>query len=194
MKIEKIARGIWKFTEWAGLSSNVYLVDVDVPTLIDLGAKEFSRTLVRGLKEIGYTPADIKKVIFTHLHFDHIGDPAVFKNAEFFASETEINDLKENRIGSFFALFGTNPASLMKGIELKPAKTGSTFTIIETPGHTRGSICIWLKEKKILFSGDTLFHNNILGRTDLPNSAPDEYMDSLKKLARFKYKAICPGH
>ena len=194
MKIEKIARGVWKFTEWSGLSSNVYLVDIDVPTLIDLGAKEFSRTLARGLKEVGYTTAAIKKVIFTHLHFDHIGDPSMFKNAEFFASQREIDDLKNDRIGSFFALFGTNPSALLKGIELKPAKSNSRFTIIDTPGHTGGSICIWVREKRLLFTGDTLFSNNILGRTDLPNSAPNEYEDSLKKLARFKYKVLCPGH
>ena len=83
MRVEKLAREVWKFTDWAGLCSNVYLIDIDVPTLIDLGSKEFSRSLVRGLKEAGYSPADIKKVIYTHLHFDHIGDPNVFKNAEF---------------------------------------------------------------------------------------------------------------
>lgn len=194
MRIEKLARDVWKFTDWAGLCSNVYLIDIDVPTMIDLGATEFSGSLVRALGRIGYSPADIKKVIYTHLHFDHIGNPAAFKNAEFFASEKEIDDLKNNKIGAFFALFGTNPNALLKGIELKPLKSNSRFTIIETPGHTRGSICLWVREKKILFTGDTLFHNNILGRTDLPNSAPDDYEDSLKKLARFKYKILCPGH
>jgi len=194
MRVEKIARGVWKFTDWAGLCSNVYLIDIDVPTMIDLGSKEFSRSLVRGLKEIGYSPSDIRKVIYTHLHFDHIGDPSVFKNAEFFASQTEIDDLQNNRIGAFFALFGTNPNALLKGIELKPIKSSSRFTVIETPGHTRGSICIWAKEKKILFTGDTLFANNILGRTDLPNSAPENYEDSLKRLARFNYRILCPGH
>ncbi len=194
MRIEKVARNVWKFTDWPGLCSNVYLVDVDVPTIIDLGSKDFSGSLARALRQVGYSPADIKRVIFTHLHFDHIGDPSMFKNAEFFASQQEIDDLNNNKIGAFFALFGTNPAALLKGVELNPAKSTSRFAIIETPGHTQGSICVWLKEKKILFSGDTLFANNILGRTDLPNSAPESYADSLKKLARFKYKILCPGH
>lgn len=194
MRIEKVARKVWKFTDWPGLCSNVYLVDIDVPTLIDLGSKDFAGSLSKALGRIGYSPAGIKKVIFTHLHFDHIGDPSMFRNAEFFASQREIDDLNSNKIGVFFALFGTNPSALLKGIELKPIKSNSRFTIIETPGHTRGSICIWLKEKKILFSGDTLFSNNILGRTDLPNSAPSLYADSLKKLARFKYRILCPGH
>lgn len=194
MRIEKVARNVWKFTDWPGLCSNVYLVDVDVPTMIDLGAKDFAGSLGRAMRQVGYSPADIKKVIFTHLHFDHIGDPSMFKNAEFFASQREIDDLNNNKIGAFFALFGTNPAALLKGVELKPIKSNSKFTIIETPGHTQGSICVWLKEKKILFSGDTLFANKILGRTDLPNSAPELYDDSLRKLARFKYKVLCPGH
>lgn len=193
MRIEKVARNVWKFTDWGGLCSNVYLVDVDKPTLIDLGEAEFSRVLVKGLKEIGYTPSDIKRVIFTHLHFDHVGNPHDFKNAEFFTSPEEIEDLEKGAFASILSKFGIMQDPL-KDVPLQPVKSSKDFIVIETPGHTRGSICVWLRSKRILFSGDTLFHNGILGRTDLASSVPKKMPESIKRLQRFNYRILCPGH
>ncbi len=65
------------------------------------------------------------------------------------------------------------------------------FKIIKTPGHTKDSIVILYK--KILFSGDTLFHNGI-GRTDFSDSEPKKMNDSLKKLKNLNYQILCPGH
>ena len=66
--------------------------------------------------------------------------------------------------------------------------------IIKTPGHTKGSICFYHEKEKILFSGDTLFFNGNIGRTDLPTSAPEKMADSLAKLKRFQVDTLCPGH
>jgi hydroxyacylglutathione hydrolase len=79
-------------------------------------------------------------------------------------------------------------------IHLNPIKDMHGLKIIETPGHTRGSICIWYEKEKILFSGDTLFHNNLVGRTDLPTSSPADLKKSLDKLQSYKYAILCPGH
>lgn len=75
-----------------------------------------------------------------------------------------------------------------KNINQLPIKE---FKIIKTPGHTKDSIV--LLYKKILFSGDTLFHNGI-GRTDFPNSEPEKMPESLEKLKDLNYKTLCPGH
>ncbi|MFA5856487.1 MAG: MBL fold metallo-hydrolase [Candidatus Pacearchaeota archaeon] len=66
------------------------------------------------------------------------------------------------------------------------------FEIIKTPGHTYDSICVLYKD--ILFSGDTLFHDGGIGRTDFPESDDEEMKKSLKKLSKIKYKKLCPGH
>lgn len=70
-------------------------------------------------------------------------------------------------------------------------KIPKEFKVIKTPGHTKDSIC--LLYKKILFSGDTLFHNGI-GRTDFPESQPEKMQESLNKLKKINYKILCPGH
>jgi hydroxyacylglutathione hydrolase len=66
--------------------------------------------------------------------------------------------------------------------------------VIETPGHTPGSVCFYFKEDEILFTGDTLFSDGV-GRTDLSYSSPKDLQNSLKKLSQLPKKTkIYPGH
>ena len=68
------------------------------------------------------------------------------------------------------------------------------ITIIPTPGHTPGSISLYIQNLTTLFSGDTLFSDGI-GRTDLSYSEPDKMNQSLKKLYSLpKNTLIYPGH
>lgn len=69
------------------------------------------------------------------------------------------------------------------------------FRVILTSGHTKGSTCLFCDEKKLLFSGDTLFRGT-WGRTDLPTSSFEEIMDSIcNKLMKLPGETICyPGH
>ena len=70
----------------------------------------------------------------------------------------------------------------------------SPFTVIHTPGHTPGSICLYWPEEKVLISGDTLFEMGY-GRTDLPGGDFMQLMNSLEHL--FKLPAdtkVYPGH
>ena len=63
---------------------------------------------------------------------------------------------------------------------------------IKTPGHTKDSICFLYND--ILFSGDTIFHKDGIGRTDFPESQPEKMQESLNKLKKIKYNILCPGH
>jgi hydroxyacylglutathione hydrolase len=185
MKIEKVSSNIWKIKA----DSNVYFIDNNEKIVIDTGRKKY-RDLV--LKSLGSLVSldKITKVIFTHLHYDHIGNYDLFPKAEFFASAQEIKDFQENMIG---AVLDNDMINEFK-ISLKPAADFDGLKIINAPGHTRGSICIWYEKEKILFSGDTIFSGNSVGRTDLPTSAPDGMKKTLSGLRRYKYKILCPGH
>lgn len=68
------------------------------------------------------------------------------------------------------------------------------FSIIETPGHTPGSICLYNEKESLLFSGDTLF-NGGYGRTDLPGGSTAQLIASLEKLNRLPAGTLVyPGH
>ena len=77
------------------------------------------------------------------------------------------------------------------------------FQIIHTPGHTPGSICLLLQTEKrnVLFSGDTIFYDGMLGLQTLVGSDNDRYLKSVAKLEMFKLNAqpvrwdlLLPGH
>ena len=67
------------------------------------------------------------------------------------------------------------------------------FTVLHTPGHTKGSICLYSREDRVLFSGDTLFRHSY-GRTDLGGSEA-QIMKSLRRLLQLDGDTtVYPGH
>ena len=70
----------------------------------------------------------------------------------------------------------------------------STLEVLETPGHTPGSICLYWPEEKTLISGDTLFQMGY-GRTDLPGGNMSQLINSLDHLFTLPSDTkVYPGH
>ena len=70
----------------------------------------------------------------------------------------------------------------------------SNFELLETPGHTPGSICLYWPEEKVLLSGDTLFQMGY-GRTDLPGGNMGQLIESLEHLFTLPDDTLVyPGH
>ncbi len=66
--------------------------------------------------------------------------------------------------------------------------------VIHTPGHSPGSVCYFVREQKLLFSGDTLFEGSI-GNLHLPTAEPLKMWSSLEKLAALSPDTyVVPGH
>lgn len=186
-----------------GYSSNVYLVkgndefaiiDVGLPRNYQIVVESISRLDLIGKKGL---------IILTHMHYDHIGATkkvssacnlpvAIHKNEKIYLENGD----------SFYTvalLFGENEIEpidvdyeLLNGDSFNLGK--SVLEIIHTPGHTFGSIVIYDRKNKILFSGDTVFSSGSFGRTDLPTGNIYELVDSLKKLSRLDVEILCPGH
>jgi len=168
--ISKINESIWQF-KFKRFGSYVYLIQLkNKNVLIDTGSPENKKYLLEDLKKLNLNPKDIDIVILTHNHYDHLGGLISFSNSKIYGSKLD---------------FGKNLLDPKK-LKIKGLK------IIETPGHSKGGICILYKD--ILFSGDTIFHRNTIGRTDLPGSSKEEMQESLKKLSKIKFKTLCPGH
>ncbi|MEM4197203.1 MAG: MBL fold metallo-hydrolase [Candidatus Anstonellaceae archaeon] len=153
------------------LCSNRYLIKNNQGQILLIDAGD-------GMDKVNFKP-DI--CILTHGHFDH--SRGVQPNWECFISEKEDPNL----------IYMYIPKNVKK-IKQKEFIFGKyELKIIHTPGHTPGSICIFEKNTKVLFSGDTLFAANIPGRTDLGGSEK-QIQESLKKLEKLKWRVLCPGH
>lgn len=71
---------------------------------------------------------------------------------------------------------------------------GWTYEILETPGHSPGSVSFYFKKEAVLFSGDVLFKDSV-GRTDLPGGDGRVLAASLKRLSALPEETlIYPGH
>ena len=143
---------------------------------------------------------DLKYIILTHGHGDHIGGVESFKKdfpgAKIIACKEEEPMLKntiDNCSMEMFRRVITIDADILvkDGDSLELGNT--TLNFIHTPGHTEGGMCIYAD--KHIFSGDTLFRRSI-GRTDFPGGNFSEIINSIKgKLFNFPDDTIVlPGH
>jgi len=173
--------------EGADLCSNVYLLlDDERVLMIDCGDGSNFNEIQEALKG-----KELSKVILTHGHWDHIGGMCHIKtNGMLHGADLSI--IVE--LNSVFPNFSKLPENLLqlKSSSLKFGKF--ELEIIHTPGHTPGSVCIFEKKKKILFSGDTLFADGFFGRTDLIGGNYNKLMKSLEMIKKLDYKLLCPGH
>ncbi len=142
---------------------------------------------------------NVKYIIFTHGHFDHIG------GMEFYMSNFEkalvlmhkndvLSILKEYDV---FNVYMKNKEKTVKNITLHSNSEtymlgNDELFIIHTPGHSKGSISVYVGD--ILFSGDTLFKYSI-GRTDFIDGNFEELKNSIKKLYDLPDNTVVyPGH
>ena len=183
--LENVSENIWKIKA----DSNVYFIKEKESYVIATGRREHRNIVKDGLERLSNL-GKIKKVIFTHLHYDHVGNFDLFSDSEFYASKKEIESFEKDALG---AVLDPEIVEIFR-IRLNPLETLDGFDIIASPGHTSGSICLYYREKKVLFSGDTLFFRGAYGRTDLPTSAPGDMESSLKTLRKLDYTILCPGH
>jgi hydroxyacylglutathione hydrolase len=143
----------------------------------------------------------IVTIVVTHAHIDHIGGARKLKDATGAAVYMNANDLALYEHLDMQAAWLGLPTPERVAIDV-PAREGgrlslgtSGLTILETPGHTQGSISLWLPEERKLLAGDTLFRDSI-GRTDLPGGDGRQILRSIrdKLLPLPEDTAVIPGH
>ncbi len=130
----------------------------------------------------------LEAILLTHGHFDHVGavrELAAQTDCEVYLHELELSLPPAITAGP---LYYTHTYG--EGDDLTLA--GLSFSVLHTPGHTPGSVC--LRFGGDLFSGDTLFAGSC-GRTDFPGGSAAQMRSSLRRLASLEGDLkICPGH
>jgi glyoxylase-like metal-dependent hydrolase (beta-lactamase superfamily II) len=143
----------------------------------------------------------VKYLIHTHGHIDHVSATATIQQqtgAPVLLHEADQILLDNLTLqGTMFGLTAPPAPTVDKYIcEGDEINWGQhTLSVIDTPGHSPGGVCLNLEGEQILFAGDTLFQGSI-GRTDLWGGDSEQLLDSIQeKLWRLDDDTIvCPGH
>lgn len=140
-------------------------------------------------------------IVCTHGHWDHVGAVSQLQALTGAGLTLCVHDA--GRVDGVAAMgehdiargYGAPAVSrrLAQGDEVKVGSC--TFSVIETPGHTPGSICLYCAEEQVMISGDTLFAQGSYGRTDFEGGSLASMRQSLAKLSALPDEvAVLPGH
>jgi len=161
--------------------------------IIDPGDK--AKAILKKVEELGL---DIKLIVLTHGHIDHVGALKKIKEAtgvEVAMHSDDAQSLGKQPLGIVLGLFYPAPPSPDRLLEDGDSiDVGDLrFEVLHTPGHTPGGIC--LLGEGVIFSGDTLFKYSV-GRTDLPGGSYTKLMDSIqaKLMTLPDDTVVYPGH
>lgn len=155
-----------------------------------------TEAICRKCDDLGLT---VEKILITHSHWDHIADVhalAQKTGAAVYVHPLDALNLEQpgqDGIPLLFPIQGTKPDFLIgHGEQLMIGDI--LCQVIHSPGHSPGSVCYFAPDKKVLFTGDTLFEGSI-GNLHLPTSQPEKMWESLQAILQLPQNTrIVPGH
>lgn len=183
------------------MKANCYIAfDADTHDGIIIDPGDDAEYITDTILKLHVSPTEI---IATHGHFDHIMAAFALKltfRIPFCIHEAD-SFLVERMSSSavhFLGVTHVDPApsidrNIAEGEILHVGK--ESLTVLHSPGHTPGSICLYQKSSGVLLTGDTIFADGGVGRTDHSYSSRDKLLLSLRKILSFpKETRLMPGH
>ena len=151
----------------------------------------------------------VKQILVTHAHIDHIAGAHRLKQltgAPILYNQNDLSQVKMMDVQATWLGIPTptvqNPDDTLDdgklitiGADPAQSRSGITGSILHTPGHTEGSVCLYLPGQTLLLAGDTLFAGSI-GRTDLPGGDTRKLLTSIhdRLLPLPDETIVIPGH
>lgn len=203
--MRQITSQVYTFTGL--LAGRVYaLQDEDGFTLVDTSISNAGGKILAQFQKAGYKPSDIKRILITHAHPDHVGGLKAIHQAT--GAEICCHPLEKPVIEGEMAVprplsgirppsvkFAPNPVSrTLEGGEKLPILGG--LQVLHTPGHAPGHLSFWQPERRLLIVGDAIFY--LFNRMTLPLAAltvdAEENKRSVKKLLSHQPDSLLFGH
>lgn len=195
------------------LDCHVYLIDGgDELALIDAGGGGDPEGIVANIRRDGLDPRRITTVFLTHVHADHACGAAALKEltgarvacsaieAPLLASGSDHDlGLDRARAGGLYPVdyeyTHCVPDTGLEDGQVTPVGR-CTVRALVVPGHSVGSVCYLVEggDRRMLFSGDTVFHGGTIGLGNWAGSSMAAYRDHIDKLAGLGVEALFPGH
>jgi glyoxylase-like metal-dependent hydrolase (beta-lactamase superfamily II) len=183
-------------------------------SLIDPGLAGKGNYKMGSIKKMGIELKDIKRVIMTHTHFDHMGSLSEIRKeipkAELWIHTLEANSIENGDERTVYGMemfqqmcqmqYGIKPGAFTFQVDrkLEGGETievgGMRWELIHIPGHSMGSIALYYKPKKILIPGDVIYADYAIGRFDLHGANGKDLKKSLMRLAEQEVEILLPGH
>jgi glyoxylase-like metal-dependent hydrolase (beta-lactamase superfamily II) len=150
---------------------------------------------------IGKHKLQIKQIVITHAHIDHVGGAMKLRaatGAPILLNQNDYALLKMLDVqAAWIGIPSPGTVNIDRSVgQSDTVKAGPLIAdVIHTPGHTEGSVCLYFAPEKKLIAGDTLFAGSI-GRTDLPGGSFEKIIRSIheKVLALPDETIVVPGH
>ena len=196
---------------------NVFLVrDGDEGALVDsgFGDEKSIEARLAFLKE--HPTVRVKYILLTHHHFDHTSGAKQLRDAtgaqvtlhpdeEKFIRDwdseapqdieipEEMKEMRE-KVATFRKQAAEAEAEILVNDGDEFAVGSLTLRIVHTPGHTLGSVCVYIPEEKALFTGDTALGLGTVAISPPPHGDMGLYLQSLDRLKTLDSAVMCPGH
>ncbi len=212
--MKTIIPGLYTFSGL--IAGRVYMIDdPDGVTLVDTGLGFAADRVLSQLQAAGRAPTDVKRILITHAHMDHLGGLPKLKEASgaeviCSAGERPVVEGKipaaqtpRERVPGIWKLIPTPPQKFtgtpvdreVIGGDVLPEVMGGLH-VIATPGHAPDHISFWQPERRVLIIGDVLMR--LFGRVRLPFAAYTVDMEqnkrSIARLTEYDARVACFGH
>jgi hydroxyacylglutathione hydrolase len=217
----KVAEGVYRVP---ARYANTYLVEADNGlVLVDTGMPGSEKRILKGVADIGRQPSDVKLILLTHRHWDHIGSAAALKKE---TSGKLVSHAFEKpyvagtlvvitprawslygRIVRRVLAVGSSTMKLFRLIKYHPVlvdeasdeetvleSIGLDGSIVWTPGHTKGSISLFLNKSKVAIIGDLLRNKRGKLREPLFMENTSQTKSSVQRILDLDPVILCPGH
>ncbi|MBW1798028.1 MAG: MBL fold metallo-hydrolase [Deltaproteobacteria bacterium] len=197
--------------------SHVYVIGkpgIGDLSVIDAGLMGKGRYKIDSILKEGIELSNIKRVIMTHTHLDHIGCLAeIMKeipHAELWVHKSEAEPLEQGDEKNVWGMdmfqsmcqtqYGIKPGAFKFQVDRR-LEGGETLDIgdmawevLHIPGHSQGSIGLYYRPEKILIPGDVVYADYAIGRFDLHGASGVQHKESLLSLAELDVDILLPGH
>ncbi len=217
MQAEQIVPGLYQIP--LGVVNAFYIDEPDGGVLIDTGFAGNADKILGALRELGRQPSDVKHLVLTHTHADHIGSAAELRKVTGARTFMHPLDAPITEAGTGFRPMKAAPGALnyiMAGIvhfrivtlkmhvepcpidrrvgdgEMLPLAGG--MTAIHAPGHCRGQLCfLWQRHGGVLFAADSCGNGKGLSPS-IAYEDIEEGKRTLRKLAKLEFQTAVFGH
>ncbi len=215
----KITEGVYFIPGQDELIPDAHVYLVGMPSsqdlsLVDVGLIGKANGKIESLRKMGIELKDIKRVIMTHTHLDHIGCLSeILKRipgVELWIHKLEAEPLEKGDERTIYGMdafktmcqaqYGLKPGVFRFQVhhKLEGGESlnigGMDWEVIHIPGHSMGSIALYHRLKRILIPGDVIYADYAIGRFDLHGANASDLKKSLLRLANLEVDLLLPGH